>query len=111
MFPPIQCEENMKDALASMLGKGTEETGTASPAPYEGDFALAGDESNEEGGMEEGLRGEITGLLATATPDQLQSIKDILSPVSDMPPMDGGAPKSSPSAGNPFSKPGKLPPM
>ena len=68
----------MKNALDSYLGgnKDAEDMGTA--APYEGDFSLAGE---DDMGMPEGgdLLSEVQGMLATASPDQLEEIKGILS--------------------------------
>jgi hypothetical protein len=65
----------MKEALGMALsGKDTEDVGTA--APYESDFSLAGEDDmmDEEGG----LLMEVQGMLASATPEQLQQVKDIL---------------------------------
>jgi hypothetical protein len=83
----------MKEALNSMLsGKDTEDVGTA--APYESDFSLAGEDDMEGG--EGDLLSEVQGMLATASPEQLQQVKDILgssaSPEWDSgkPPMDDG---------------------
>jgi len=81
----------MKDALNAMINgsKGAEDVGTASPS-YEGDFSLAGEDDigGEEGG---GLLTEVQGMLASASPDQLQQVKDILSggkgPGESAPPM------------------------
>jgi hypothetical protein len=81
----------MKDALNSFLGgKAAEDVGTASPAPYENDMMLASEDdmAGEESG---GLMNEVQGMLAGATPDQLQQVKDILSggkgPSESAPPM------------------------
>jgi hypothetical protein len=78
----------MKDALNSFLGgdKGKEDLGSASPAPYEKDMKLAGEEDDMEEG--DGLLSEVKGLLDTASPSQLEEVKKILSG-GDMP---GGMP-------------------
>jgi hypothetical protein len=82
----------MKNALDSFLGgKSAEDVGTASPAPYENDMMLASED--DMGGEEEagGLMNEVQGMLAGATPEQLQQVKDILSggkgPSESAPPM------------------------
>lgn len=83
----------MKDALSSLIsgGKGAEDMGTGSPS-YENDFALAGED--DMGGEEGGLLTEVQGMLATASPDQLQQVKDILAggkgPGESAPPMPEG---------------------
>lgn len=74
----------MKDALNSMLSGGDkEDVGTA--APYESDFSLAGEDDMEMG--DDGLLSEVQGLLASATPEQLKQVKDILGGASN--PMGG----------------------
>lgn len=82
----------MKNALDTFLGsKGTDDVGTAAPAPYESDMMLASED--DMGGEEEagGLMNEVQGMLAGATPEQLQQVKDILSggkgPSESAPPM------------------------
>lgn len=70
----------MKDALNSMLSGGDkEDVGTA--APYESDFSLAGEDDMEMG--DDGLLSEVQGLLASATPEQLKQVKDILGGASN----------------------------
>jgi hypothetical protein len=82
----------MKDALSSLISGGKpEDVGSATP-PYEQDFELAGED--DMGGEEGGLLTEVQGMLATASPDQLQQVKDILSggkgPGESAPPMPEG---------------------
>ena len=67
----------MKNALDTYLGsKGTDDVGTAAPAPYESDMMLASED--DMGGEEEagGLMNEVQGMLAGATPEQLQQVKE-----------------------------------
>lgn len=88
----------MKEALNSFLsGKDKGDLGSASPAPYEKDMKLAGEEDDME--EEDGLLTEVKGLLDTASPSQLEEVKKILSASGGMPEIGKASPMSMPGSG------------
>lgn len=88
----------MKEALNSMLsGKDKEDVGTA--APYESDFSLASEDDMMEP-ESDGLLSEVQGMLASASPEQLQQVKDILGGGSA--PKAGSEPPESEDMGMPM---------